>query len=85
MFMAPQLGAAARAVTNRARVLDAYRELARDRGLTLLVFDDTAIENDPALFSDGEHLNRDGAMRFSALLGAALRTEWRPKPVKRAR
>ena len=80
MFMAPQLGAAARAVVNREQMLAFYRDLARRHGITFIVFDDPAIENDPSLFSDGEHLNREGAMKFSALLGAALRAEWGRTP-----
>jgi hypothetical protein len=76
MFMAPQYRAAANAVTNRDQILAFYRELARRRGISFLVFDEPAIEDDPSLFIDGEHLNRAGAMKFSALLGAALRADW---------
>ena len=76
LFMAPQYTAAARAVTNRDQILAYYRDLARRRGITLLVFDDPSIEGDASLFIDGEHLNREGAMKFSALLGASLRAEW---------
>jgi len=42
----------------------------------MLVFDDPSIEGDASLFIDGEHLHREGAMRFSAMLGAALRENW---------
>jgi hypothetical protein len=76
MFMAPQYRAAANAVTNRDQILSFYRELARRRGISFLVFDEPAIEDDPSLFIDGEHLNRAGAMKFSAQLGAALRADW---------
>lgn len=75
MFMAPQFSGAAHAVRNRAQILAFYRELARKRGITFLVFDDPDIANDRTNFTDGEHLNRDGAMKFSARLGAALQAD----------
>ena len=76
MFMAPQFSGAARAVRNREQILAFYRELARRRGITLLVFDEADIANDQLNFSDGEHLNKTGAMKFSPRLGAALLTDW---------
>ena len=76
MFMAPQFTGSARAVRNREQILAFYRELARRRRIGFITFDDPDIENDQSLFSDGEHLNKAGALKFSPRLGAALRALW---------
>ena len=77
MFVAPEFAPAIRGARGRAQAIEVYRAIARQRGVSFLTFDDPAIENDPANFSDAEHLNRTGARLFSAELGAALAEAWR--------
>jgi hypothetical protein len=77
MFVAPEFGPAMRAARGRDQAMALYRAIARRRGIAFFTFDDPAIANDPANFSDAEHLNRTGAKLFSAELGAALAEAWK--------
>ena len=77
MFVAPEFGPAIRAAHGRDQTIALYRAIARKRGIPFFTFDDPAIANDPANFSDAEHLNSTGAKKFSAELGAALADAWK--------
>jgi hypothetical protein len=84
MFVAPEFGPAMRAARNRDQAIALYRAVARQRKITFLTFDDPTIANDPANFSDAEHLNARGARLFSAQLGTSLADAWKNDSAARA-
>ena len=77
MFVAPEFGPAMRRARGRDQAIALYRAIARRRGLSFFTFEDPAITEDPANFSDPEHLNKTGAKKFSIELGAVLAMAWK--------
>ena len=84
MFVAPEFGPAMRRARGRDEAIALYRAIALRRHLSFITFDDPAIENDPANFSDPEHLNELGAKTFSAELGAVLAAAWKNDSAERS-
>lgn len=73
LYMAPEFGGMLPLFVDRPKMIDYYRSLARDRDMSFLWFDELRFVADSSNFRDAIHLNRRGAIPFSAALAHKLK------------
>jgi hypothetical protein len=73
LYTAPEFGAMLPLFVDRPKIMEYFRTLARDGGITFLSFDDLPLVADSTNFRDAIHVNRRGALSFSAALAHELK------------
>jgi hypothetical protein len=74
MYMAPEYFMVDRYQPDRPGMIAFYREKARAHNVPFLTFEDSPLRRDAGNYFDPSHLNRGGASRFTAVLGATVDT-----------
>jgi len=75
LVYSPEFAPAQALTTNRAEVMARFADLSRRYGATLIDYSRSALSTDQANFYNSQHLNADGAEKFSRDLSARLAHE----------